>query len=94
MAGWWIYDETGGLAVYSNCIVEVVKAKMKNWSSTKIIVHKPVKGGVRLPHALWINDGVIYDFVSNNPEPETRWWRCLWFKGKVRSRLLQSQNQR
>lgn len=66
----------------SNCILRAIWEKVSDWSGTKIEMHKPIKGGVPLPHMIWVKNDIIYDFVPNHNS--YKWWRCLWFDGHVR----------
>ena len=70
---------------YSNCLIEVIKAKMRNKNVT-IYFCKPritENGRFQMCHFMW-SDGVAdYDF-SDREEHNLKWYQCLWFKGAIR----------
>ena len=69
---------------YSNCLVEALKAKLKN-PKIKITYVSPFVNEVFCPHFLW-SDGVNdYDF---GVERHLKWYEILWFKGHIRQRNL------
>ena len=69
---------------YSNCLVEMIKAKIKN-PKIKITYISPRINEVFYPHWLW-SDGINdYDFGI---EKELRGLQVLWFKGYIRQRNL------
>ena len=75
---------------YSNCLLEAVKHKLKDWKHVKITYIPPRYNEVFCPHFLW-SDGVNdYDF---GVERHIRWWEIFWFKGEIRKRKL-GWNQR
>ena len=73
---------------YSNCLVEAIKAKIKN-PNIKIILHSNIgtDAGTIIPHFLWSCGNYVYDFGVDakirNP---------LLFKGCVR-RMEQGDKQ-
>ena len=68
---------------YSNCLIEALKAKIKNPSNVVITyVPRSEKG---TPHFLW-SDGVAdFDF---GVDERLEWWQTLVFKGCIRKRNL------
>lgn len=68
---------------YSNCLIEALKAKIKNPSNVVITyVPRSEKG---TPHFLW-SDGVAdFDF---GVDERLEWWQILFFKGCIRKRNL------
>lgn len=68
--------------MYSNCLVEAVKAKIKNWKNVEI--HKiPAKfEGHLFPHFWWSIGDEAFDFKCDNPKTELQ---VLLFKGHIRS---------
>lgn len=70
---------------YSNCLIEAVKAKLKDWKHVKLYYCKPCRGRdgtLHSFHILW-DDGVAsYDFSSINLLP---WYRSLLYKGCITS---------
>ena len=47
---------------YSNCMIEAVKAKIKDWKHVKITYVSPFKNKVFCPHFLWSDGENDYDF--------------------------------
>lgn len=47
---------------YSNCLIEAVKAKLKDWSHIKIIYVSPFDNEVFCPHFFWSDGKYDYDF--------------------------------
>mgnify|MGYP005767095031 CR=1 FL=1 len=72
---------------YSNCLVEALKAKIKNPKNVKL-TYVRCKGDI-IPHFLW-SDGVNdYDFGMVKTNPKTvKWYNEIWFKGEIRKRHL------
>lgn len=69
----------------SNCLIEAVRYKLKNWRDVKITYISPRINEVRTPHFLW-SDGVNdYDFGTN---AYLKWYQRFWFKGSIRTREL------
>lgn len=75
---------------YSNCFLEAVKHKLKDWKHVKITYIPPRYNEVFCPHFLWSDGENDYDF---GVERHIRWWEILWFKGEIRKRKL-GWNQR
>lgn len=68
---------------YSNCLFEVIKAKLKHPFKTKITIVRKSEAGC--PHFLWSDGQYDYDFGVE------RWLEgCerLWFEGYIRRRGL------
>ena len=47
---------------YSNCMIEAVKAKIKDWKHVKITYVSPFINEVFCPHFLWSDGEYDYDF--------------------------------
>jgi hypothetical protein len=70
---------------YSNCLLEALKAKIKN---PKIKVIKRHMTWTRTPHFLWLWKGYTYDFGTNHSIP------CkLFFHGYLRRRKTKEEKQ-
>lgn len=70
----------------SNCLIEAVKAKIKN-PKVKIYFCKPriTKGGKLLPHFMWSDGKHDFDFSDSDDEDTSlRWYKCICFKGRIR----------
>lgn len=67
--------------MYSNCLFEAVKAKIKNWKQVEI--HKiPARFEHHLfPHFWWSIGEDAFDFKCDNPKTELQ---VLLFKGHIR----------
>lgn len=70
----------------SNCMLEAIKAKIKNPSNVTIYFCKPritENGNFQWLHFMW-SDGVHdYDF-SDDEATSLPWYKCFLFKGKIR----------
>lgn len=67
---------------YSNCLIECIKAKVKN-PKIKIMVLSPFINEIFCPHFMWSDGKYDYDFGVDGHVP------CvLWFKGCIRRRTL------
>jgi hypothetical protein len=68
----------------SNCLIEAVKAKLKN-TKIKLYFCKPriVNGRFQMFHFMWSDGSYDYDF-SDLEDQEMKWYRDFLFKGKVR----------
>ena len=80
---------------YSNCLIEVLKAKFKYWKDTTIIYRPknvPRRKGERrhfgLGHFYYIKDGLICDFCSFY-RPKNVDCNRLLYKGHIRKRTLE-----
>jgi hypothetical protein len=69
---------------YSNCLIEVLKAKLKN-PKIKITYVSPFANEVFCPHFLWSDGENDYDFGI---ERHLKWYEKLYFKGHIRQREL------
>lgn len=47
---------------YSNCLIEAIKAKLKDWKHIKITYVSPFDNEVFYPHILWSDRKYDYDF--------------------------------
>lgn len=65
---------------YSDCLLEAIKAKLKN---PKVKVIKRRSSWTKIPHFLWIYGGYIYDFGANESIPSK-----LLFHGYLRRRQM------
>lgn len=68
---------------YSNCLIEALKAKIKN-KSIKIYYCKPSLKKHQMAHFMWTDGIQDYDF-SDKESDHLSWYNCLWFKGAIRS---------
>lgn len=70
---------------WSNCLVEAVKAKLRN-KNVKVYFCKPritENGNFQMAHFMWEDDVASYDF-SDDERDGLPWYRCFWFKGAIR----------
>lgn len=68
---------------YSNCLIEALKAKIKNPSKVSITyVPKSEKGSC---HFMWTDGEHDYDFSVERP---IKWYEALLFKGEIKQRAL------
>lgn len=65
---------------YSNCLIEAIKAKLKN-PKVKITYVSPFVNEVFCPHFLWSDGKNDYDF---GVERHLKWYEILLFKGHIR----------
>lgn len=71
---------------YSNCIIEALKAKLKNLH-TKFYLCMPYKkksGKIGSMHALWEDDNYSYDFSDIDWSDNKGWWSYFWYEGYIR----------
>ena len=68
---------------YSNCLIEAVKAKIKNPFKVKITI--VYKSEANCPHFLWSDGEYDYDF---GVEEHLKGLQIFWFKGYIRKRKL------
>lgn len=72
---------------YSNCLIEAIKAKIKNPKKIKITVCMPWENEVFCPHILW-SDGIYdYDF-GNEGMGDQGLFNWTLHKGHIRQREL------
>lgn len=76
---------------YSNCMIEAVKAKVKDWKHVKITYVSPWNNLTLSPHFLWSDGENDYDFGHENGEQGLRDWTI--HKGHIRKHEL-GYNQR
>lgn len=70
----------------SNCMIEALKAKIRNPKGTKVYFCKPritENGNFQWCHFMWSDGKFDYDFSDdeNTPLP---WYGCFWFVGRIR----------
>lgn len=70
---------------YSNCFLEAVKHKLKDWNHVKIAYIPPQYNECFCPHFLWSDGEYDYDF---GVERYLKWYERFWFKGEIRIRKL------
>lgn len=72
---------------YSNCLIEALKAKFKDFKNVKITYIR-AKGDI-IPHFMW-SDGINdYDFgFVKGDNINNKWWNEILFKGEIRKRNL------
>lgn len=70
---------------YSNCLIEAIKAKLKNWKQIKITYVSPFDNEVFCPHFLWSDGEYDYDFGICK---KLKWYEKIYFKGNIRRREL------
>ena len=72
---------------YSNCVIEAVKAKLKDWKHIKLTFVSPFDNEVFCPHVLWSDGEYDYDFgFEGRMEPFIKIWTL--HKGHIRKREL------
>lgn len=70
----------------SNCMLEAIKAKLKNPSSVKLYFCKPriaENGNFQWLHFMWSDGEHDYDF-SDDGSVDLPWYKCFIFKGRIR----------
>ena len=73
-----------GEMFYSNCLLEAVKAKIRN-PKIKITYLPPTINECFCPHFMWSDGKSDYDF---GVERYLRWYERFWVKGQIRERRL------
>lgn len=70
---------------YSNCMIEVLKAKLKDPGHIKIYFCKPrkINGNFQMFHFMWSDGKADYDFSDLN-DGEMPWYKDFIFKGVLR----------
>lgn len=71
---------------YSNCLIEAVKAKLKNWENIKITYVSPFSNEVFCPHILWSDGHADYDFGTEGKSGGIL--NYILYKGHIRQRKL------
>ena len=72
---------------YSNCLIEAVKAKLKNWKQIKITYVSPFYNEVFCPHILWSDGEYDYDF-GNEGKGDQGVLNWTLHEGHIRKRQL------
>lgn len=75
---------------YSNCLIQAIKAKIKNPKEIKLTYVSPFVNEVFCPHILWSDGKNDYDFGI---EMYLKWYERFWFKGYIRERPLGFNNK-
>jgi len=67
---------------YSNCLIEVIKAKIRWGKQIRIIYIPSWKNEVFCPHFMWhdLADGNLYDFHYDG---WLKWYQRFCFKGHI-----------
>lgn len=74
-----------GEMFYSNCLLEAIKAKIRDPKRVRVTYLPPTINECFCPHFMW-SDGVKdYDF---DVERYLKWYERIWFKGCIRERGL------
>lgn len=70
---------------WSNCLLEAIKAKLKDWKNIKIIHIPAKKNDVNCPHWMWLNRKTmeVQDFHCDIYLEH--WWNFFWWKGWIRT---------
>lgn len=70
---------------YSNCMIEALKAKIRNPSKVRVYFCKPDfrKGHFQFIHFMWDDEDASYDF-SDCEEDRLPLYKLFFFKGKIR----------
>ena len=71
---------------YSNCLIEALKAKIKDPKNAKITYISPFKNKKFQPHFLWSDGKDDYDFGVS--DKNLKWYNLILFKGEIRKRRL------
>lgn len=66
---------------YSNCFIEMVKAKIRDPRVKVMYIPARLKGSL-FPHWMWMDDDGEHDF---SPGKHIPWYRLLWHKGRIRT---------
>ena len=72
---------------YSNCLIEAIKAKLKNWKQVKITCVSPLDNEVFCPHILWSDGKYDFDF-GNEGKGDRGIENWTIHKGHIRKREL------
>lgn len=71
---------------YSNCLIEAVKAKIKDPKHIKLFVCWPMYNQAFCPHVMWSDGKADYDFGTYEFIPLFRAWTI--HRGHIRKRAL------
>ena len=66
----------------SNCFMEAMKAKLKDWRSVKVYICKPSRS--QMIHFMWSDGKSDFDFSDSGANGDLPWYKCLLFRGRVR----------
>lgn len=72
---------------YSNCLIEAIRAKLKNWRGIKITYVSPFHNEVFCPHILWSDGEYDYDF-GNEGKGDQGILNWTLHEGHIRQRKL------
>ena len=72
---------------YSNCLIEAIKAKLRDWQHIKITCVSPFDNEVFCPHLLWSDGKYDYDF-GNEEKGDQGILNWTLHKGHIRKRGL------
>lgn len=72
---------------YSNCLIEALKAKIKNWKKVKLTFVSPFDNEVFCPHVMWTDGEYDYDF-GNEGKGNQGILNWTLHKGHIRKRNL------
>ena len=70
---------------YSNCLIQALKHKLKDWKHVKLTVIPPQYNVIFCPHILWSDGKADYEFCTSDA---LKWYQLFWFKGRIRERSL------
>lgn len=70
---------------YSNCLIEAIKHKLKQWKCVKITYISVKYNIVSTPHFMWSDGLNDYDFGTGR---YLKWHQRFWFNGNIRTREL------
>lgn len=80
-----VKERNVGSMFYSNCLLEALKAKIKDPKRVKLTYLPPTVNECFCPHWLWSDGEHDYDF---GVERYLKWYERIWFKGHIRQRSL------
>ena len=66
---------------YSNCLIEVIKAKIKN-PKIKVMYLPAFLNDVYCPHWMWLDENGEHDFHYSG---YLKWYKRIWYKGEIRT---------
>lgn len=82
-----INDEQRSKVFYSNCLIEAIKAKLKNKNAQIIFVPKKFNDSIGF-HCFWKIDDLIYDFKCESNVKH--YWQMILFKGYIRANSFEN----